>query len=81
MSAVSNVLTQTTPARIARASRWAFLTSRVQIPAASPYGVSFAMRSASASSSNSVTVRTGPKISSRATRQSFETPSRIVGGT
>ena len=37
------------------------------------------MASASASSSNSVTVRTGPKISSRATRQRLSTPSRIVG--
>src|SRR5687767_14112866 len=36
MSPASNVLTHTTPARIARAARWATFTSSVQIPAESP---------------------------------------------
>jgi hypothetical protein len=74
-------LTQTVPARSFRATRWARFTSRVHTAAASPYGESFATRTASSSSSTSMTDRTGPKISSRATRISFRTAPRIVGST
>ena len=49
--------------------------------AARPYGVSLAMATASASVSNSITDRTGPKISSRAIVMSLRTPSKTVGGT
>ena len=52
---------------------------RVQIEPESPYGVSFEMRTASASSSNGMTAATGPKTSSRATRSSF-VASTIVHG-
>ena len=65
--------------RIARATRSWRAPSRVQSDPESPYGVSFAMRIASASSRNVMTPTTGPKISSRATRMSFVTPSRTVG--
>ena len=43
MSAVSNVLTQTDAGPDGPRRRWALLTSRVQIPAARPYGVSLAI--------------------------------------
>ena len=46
----------------------------VQMPAAKPYSVSFATRTASSSSSNGITQVTGPKISSRAMRMSLRTP-------
>ena len=42
--------------------------------------VSFASRMASSSSRNGITAATGPKISSRAARSSFETGQRTVGG-
>ena len=45
----------------------------------SPYGVALARRSASSSVSNGMIDTTGPKISSRAMRMSFDTPSKTVG--
>ena len=45
----------------------------------SPYCVVFASRIASSSESNGITDTTGPKISSRAIRISFVTPSKTVG--
>jgi hypothetical protein len=58
--------TERTPASVARATRKARAPSRVQIDPDRPYGVSFVMRIASASSSNGMTAATGPKTSSRA---------------
>jgi hypothetical protein len=71
--------TDSTPASVARATRSARAPSRVQIEPESPYGVSFEMRIASASSSNGMTAATGPKTSSRATRSAF-VASTIVHG-
>src|SRR5436190_1734286 len=59
-------LTHTIPARSAFTARMALKISRVQTAAASPYGESSAIFSASFSSSNGMTAATGPKISSRA---------------
>ena len=42
--------------------------------------MSFASRIASSSSRNGITAATGPKISSRAARSSFETGQSTVGG-
>ena len=53
--------------------------SRLQIEPDRPYGVALARRSASSSVSNGMTDTTGPKISSRAIRMSFDTPSKTVG--
>src|SRR5580693_7401299 len=52
------------PVSTARATRIARPTSEVQIEPDSPYGVSLAIATASASSSNGVTVTTGPNTSS-----------------
>src|SRR5215813_5647343 len=57
-------LTDRFPVSTARATRIARPTWPVQIEPDSPYGVSLASLIASASSSNGVTVTTGPKISS-----------------
>src|SRR5215475_5302400 len=57
-------LTDRLPVSTARATRMARPTLPVQIEPDSPYGVSLASSMASASSSNGVTVTTGPKISS-----------------
>ena len=46
--------------------------SRLQIEPDRPYGVAFARRSASSSVSNGMIETTGPKISSRAMRMSFD---------
>ena len=46
--------------------------SRLQIEPDSPYGVALARRTASSSVSNGMTETTGPKISSRAMRMSFD---------
>ena len=54
--------------------------SRDQTPAPSPYRVSLAIFSASASSSNDASETTGPKISSWKIRIEFE-PSKMVGCT
>ena len=72
-------LTERTPASIARATRSARAPSRVQIEPESPYGVSFAMRIASASSSNGITAATGPNTSSRAIRSSFDASTTVHG--
>jgi hypothetical protein len=52
------------PVSTPRATRMARPTSEVQIEPDKPYGVSFAIAIASASSSNGVTVTTGPNTSS-----------------
>src|SRR6185437_14334756 len=62
------------------ATRIARPTSRVQIEPESPYGVSLAISIASASSSNGVTVTTGPKISSVYARASSAIGASTVGG-
>ena len=74
-------MTESTPVSSARATRSARAPSRVQIEPESPYGVSFAIRIASASSSNGITAATGPKTSSRATRSSFDGLARACTGT
>ena len=51
----------------------------VQIEPDRPYGVSFAIRIASASSSNGISAATGPKTSSRATRSSFVASTSVHG--
>src|ERR1700733_6542040 len=53
----------------------------VHTPAARPYTVSLAIAIASSSSSNGMTDRTGPKISSCAIRIWLLTPVKIVGST
>ena len=53
--------------------------SRVHTPAASPYSLSLAIRSASSSLSNAITDSTGPKISSRLIVCSWATSSNTVG--
>ncbi len=68
-----------TPVSRARATRIARAPFSVQIEPESPYGVSFAMRIASASSSNGMTAATGPKTSSRATRSSFVASTSVHG--
>jgi hypothetical protein len=72
-------LTLMTPAWRAFAARSALPMSRLQIDPDRPYGVAFARRSASSSVSNGMIETTGPKISSRAMRMSFDTPSNTVG--
>src|ERR1700733_15740301 len=56
-------------------------TSRVQIVAASPYGVAFAKRTASSSSSKGRIWQQGPKISSRTTADSSAKSVQMVGCT
>jgi hypothetical protein len=75
------MLTQTVPARSARAIRWASAPSRVKTPAARPNGVSFATATASSAESTSITATAGPKISSRFTRMAFVVPVKMVGST
>src|SRR5689334_19504151 len=63
-----------------RATRIARPTSRVQIEPDNPYSVSFAIATASASSSNGRTATTGPKTSCRQTGSSAERGRTTVGG-
>ena len=72
-------MTERFPASTARDTRSARPTSRVQIDPESPYSVSLAIRTASASSSNGTTASTGPKISSRNTRESGDGVSTVGG--
>src|SRR5436309_1568753 len=60
------VFTHTVPTSRRDDTRSIRRTSSDQTPAASPYGLSFAILTASSSSSKGITDRTGPKISSRA---------------
>src|SRR5579862_4758769 len=62
------LLMESTPVSRARATRNARAPLVVQIDPESPYGVSLAMRTASASSVNGMIAATGPNTSSRATR-------------
>ena len=57
-------MTDRLPVSTARATRSARPRFWVQIDPESPYGVSLAIATASASSSNGTTATTGPKISS-----------------
>ena len=68
-----------TPLSSALATRSARAPLVVQIEPDSPYGVSFAMRIASASSSNGISAATGPKTSSRAMRSSFVASTSVHG--
>src|SRR3954471_19030122 len=68
------------PASIARLTRIARPTSRVQIEPDRPKSLSLAIRIASASSSNGTTATTGPKISSRSTLSCGSVGARTVGG-
>src|ERR1700722_11512054 len=68
------------PASIPRLTRIALPTSRVQMEPDSPNSLSFAMRMASASSSNGTTATTGPKISSCSTRSFGSLGVSTVGG-
>src|ERR687888_1191213 len=72
-------LTERTPVSSARATRSARAPFSVQIEPERPYGVSFAIRTASASSSNGITAATGPNTSSRATRSSFVASTSVHG--
>ena len=72
-------LTERTPASVARATRSARAPSRVQIEPERPYGVSFEIRIAWASSSNGMTAATGPNTSSRTMRSSFEALTSVHG--
>src|SRR3954452_25197793 len=76
-----NVLSQTTPTLSAEAIAMARDPFSVQTPADSPYGVLFALATASSGVRKVSTVSTGPKISSRTTRIEAAVPLRIVGGT
>src|SRR3954471_14790531 len=68
------------PASIARLTRIARPTSRVQIEPDRPKSLSLAIRIASASSSNGTTATTGPKISSRSVRSAGAVAARTGGG-
>src|SRR5579872_2989063 len=68
------------PVSTARATRIARPTSEVQIEPDSPYGVSLARAIASASSTNGVTVTTGPNTSSVYAGSSGRTGASTVGG-
>ena len=72
-------LTLRTPASTARATRNARAPSCDQIEPERPYGVSFAIRIASASSAKGITAATGPKTSSRAIRSSFVASTSVHG--
>ena len=74
------MLAQTTPARNRCAIERIRLPFSVQTPAESPYGVLFALATASSGVRNVSTDRTGPKISSRAIRCDWLTPLNTVGG-
>src|SRR5258708_31382490 len=73
------VLAHTTPARIFCAIHKILLPFSVQPPAESPYGVLFALLTASSGVRKVSTDRTGPKISSRAIRCDWLTPVNTVG--
>jgi hypothetical protein len=74
-------LTNTWPARIARASLSCRAPSRVQMPATSPKSVPLASFTACASSSNGIAASTGPNTSSRASRDAAGTSRTSVGAT
>ena len=74
------MLIPTVPDLIRAATRWPRAGSPVQTVAIRPYFTSFAMRIASFSSSNGITVTTGPKISSCATVIALSTFASTVGG-
>src|ERR1700758_5887724 len=73
--------TQVMPTFICRATRCARFKSFVQIDAAKPYFVSFAIATASSSESKVLTWHTGPKISSVTQHDDSGNPVRIVGCT
>src|ERR1700722_17094460 len=73
-------LTDRLPVSTPRATRIARPTFSVQIEPDSPYGVSLAIATASASSSNGVTVTTGPNTSSVYAGSSRPTGASTVGG-
>ncbi len=73
-------LIPTVPALIRLASRGPRAGSDVQTDAISPYLTSFAIRTASASSSNGMIVTTGPKTSSCAIVDELSSPATTVGG-
>src|ERR1022692_2231145 len=75
-----NVFAQTTPPRSRCAIHRIRLPLSVQIPADSPYGVLFALMTASCGVRNVSTDSTGPKISSLAIRCDWLTPVNTVGG-
>ena len=79
-NAVYGMLMPTVPDLIRAATRWPRAGSPVQTVAISPYLTSFAIRIASFSSSNGITVTTGPKISSCATAIALSTCASTVGG-
>src|ERR1700751_1191984 len=68
------------PARIAFVRRIARCTSEVHAVADKPYSVSLAIRTASSSSANGMTERTGPKISSLAMDMSLVTSVKTSAG-
>src|SRR3954467_2340110 len=74
-----NVLSQTTPTLSADAMAIARDPFSVQTPADSPYGVLFALATASSGVRKVSTESTGPKISSRAIRIACDTPENTVG--
>ena len=74
------MLAQITPARSRCAIQKIRLPFSVQIPADSPYGVLFALATASSGVRNVSTDSTGPKISSWAIRCDWLTPLNTVGG-
>src|SRR3954453_19917224 len=74
-----NVLSQTTPTLSAEAIAMARDPFSVQTPAGPPYGVLFALATASSGVRNVSTDSTGPKISSRAIRIAWLTPANTVG--
>jgi len=78
-SSIAQSLTQTMPASSLPATRCARVRSLVCSPAASPYAVELASATASSSSANDCTVRTGPKTSSLTTRESSGSPVITVG--
>src|ERR1035441_10432183 len=73
------VLMEMTPVSSALATRSARAPLVVQIDPDNPYGVSFAIRTASASSVNGMIAATGPKTSSRAMRSSLVASTRVHG--
>src|SRR5690606_1950534 len=74
-----NVLAQTTPARNCEVIHRIREPFSVQMPADRPYGVLFALVTASCGVRNVNTDSTGPKISSRAIRIEACTPENTVG--
>ena len=74
------MLMPTIPDLMRAATRWPRDGSPVHTVANRPYLMSLAMRIASFSSSNGITVTTGPKISSCATVIRLSTFASTVGG-